>query len=152
MWSRVFSSRPRAYTLIEVLVVVVLMALVAAAFVPSLARTSRSAERDRLVADLIQLDTLARQRSLNGSQHELRWEPTTRELVLSVRQDEPQIVRQVQVPAFVEVEILSPEGVVRFNVLGQSPDYGYQVRNARSMERIDFNGLSGWYEVRSDAE
>lgn len=49
-----------------------------------------------------------------------------------------------------ELELRSEAVAVTFDANGQSQDYGYLVRSEIGVDRIDFNGLSGWYEVRSD--
>ncbi len=142
--------RLRAYTLIEVLAVVVLMGLIAAVFVPSLASTSRSSHLQRLRADLIDLDTRARQLAVQGSSIMLRWQEETRTLVLFQHRDQPRELMLVEILDQYELELRSEAVAVTFDANGQSQDYGYLVRSEIGVDRIDFNGLSGWYEVRSD--
>lgn len=142
--------RLRAYTLIEVLAVVVLMGLIAALFVPSLANTSRSSQLQRLKSDLIGLDTRARQFAVQGSSIMLRWQEETRTLVLFQYRDQPRELLSVDILDQFELELRSEAVAVMFDANGQSQDYGYLIRSEMGVDRIDFNGLSGWYEVRSD--
>lgn len=140
----------RGYTLIEVFAVVVLMGLIAAVFVPSLASTSRSSQLQRLRADLIDLDTRARQLAVQGSSVTLRWQEALRTLVLYQHLDQPRQLRSMDIPDQYELELLSEAVAVTFDANGQSPDYGYLIRSEMGVDRIDFNGLSGWHEVQSD--
>ena len=140
----------RGYTLIEVLAVVVLMGLFAAVFVPSLASTSRSSQLQRLRADLIDLDTRARQLAVQGSSVTLRLQDELRTLVLYQHLDQPRQLRSMDIPDQYELEFLSEAVAVAFDANGQSQDYGYLIRSEMGVDRIDFNGLSGWHEVRSD--
>ena len=140
----------RGYTLIEVLAVVVLMGLIAAVFVPSLASSSRSSQLQQLRADLIDLDTRARQLAVQGSSVTLRWLEAPCALVLYQHLDQPRQLHSLDVPDQYELELLSEAVAVAFDANGQSKDYGYLIRSDRGADRIDFNGLSGWHEVRSD--
>ena len=142
--------RLRAYTLIEVLAVIVLMGLLAAVFVPSLANTSRSSQLQRLRADLIDLDTRARQLAVQGSSITLRLQDEPKTLVLFQHRDPPVELLSVDVPDHFELGLQGDVVTVAFDANGQSQDYGYLIRSEMGVERIDFNGRSGWYEVRSD--
>ncbi len=142
--------RMRGYTLIEVLAVVVLMGLIAAVFVPSLASTSRLSQLQRLRADLIDLDTRARQLAVQGSSVTLRLQDEPRSLVLYQHLDQPRQLHSIVIPDEYELELLIEAIAVTFDANGQSPDYGYLIRSDMGVDRINFNGLSGWHEVRSD--
>ena len=142
-------TRSKAYTLIEVLAVVVLMGLVAAVLVPSLARASRSSQLERFKADLIQLDVSARQLALQGNTITMRWEPEARGVRLFERKYKPREVLRLIVPEQFEIEPVGFETAVKFDALGQSQGYGYQILSETGAHLVDFNGQSGWYEVYS---
>tara|TARA_E500000318_G_scaffold14854_4_gene14801 strand:- start:126 stop:584 length:459 start_codon:yes stop_codon:yes gene_type:complete len=145
-------NEPRAYTLIEVLAVVVLMGLVAAVFVPSLARASRASQIERLKADLIQMDASARQLAVQGSLVVLRMDAVGKTIRLYQRREQPQIVQSISIPERFTVESFGFEDSVVFDAHGQSQGYGYLILSEGSAQRIEFNGLSGWYEVQADAQ
>ena len=142
---------PRAFTLIEVLAVVVLMGLVAAVFVPSLARASRASQIERLKADLIQMDASARQLAVQGSLVVLRMDAVGKTIRLYQRREQPQIVQSISIPERFTVESFGFEDSVVFDAHGQSQGYGYLILGEGTIQRIEFNGLSGWYEVHTDA-
>lgn len=145
-------TRYNAYTLTEVLAVVVLIGLVAAVFVPSLARASNSSQLARLKADLIQLDVSARQLALQGNAISMRWEPEAHRMRLFVRQTEPQELLSLMVPEQFKFEPVGFETAVKFDALGQSQSYGYQILSESGAHLVDFNGQSGWYEVYSGVQ
>lgn len=146
------SSWSAGYTLIEVLAVVVLMGLLAAAFVPSLAQTSDSAERERVHAELIGLDARARQHAQTGRRCELRWDGTSRSMRLIEGAEQSVVLKAVSVPEWIELDVEGGATSVEMNALGQSVHYAYMLRADSWSTRLSFNGLSGWYEVRSDAK
>ncbi len=141
----------RAYTLTEVLAVVVLMGLGAAVLVPSLARVSRASQIERLKADLIQMDASARQLAVQGSQVVLRMYAGEKTIRLYQGRNRPQIIQSMPVPERFNVESFGFEDSVVFDGHGQSQGYGYLILGEGTTQRIEFNGLSGWYEVHTDA-
>lgn len=149
---RVSSHWSTGYTLIEVLAVVILMGLLAAAFVPALARTSDSVERERVLAELIGLDARARQHARTGRRCELRWDGTGRSMRLIEGTQQPVVLRAVPVPDRIELDMEGDATRVEMNAFGQSAHYAYALRAEAWSTRLSFNGMSGWYEVRSDAK
>ncbi len=139
-----------AYTLIEVLAVIVLMGLVAAALVPSLAQTSARADRARLLADVVHLDTQARQLASTGQVHLIRWESERVTLrTPSVTSSSSSVIKEIQIPDHFEIERIDNERDLVFNTLGQSPNYTVVVRSDSWAQVIAFNGRSGWYKLET---
>lgn len=136
-----------AYTLIEVLAVLVLMGLMAAALVPSLAQSSARADRTRLLADVVHLDAHARQLASAGQVHVVRLESERVSLrTLSVASSNGPVIKDLQIPDHIEIELIDDEGDIVFNTLGQSPNYTVVVRSGSWAQAIAFNGRSGWYK------
>jgi len=147
MNAHTLKTRSEAYTLLEVLVVVVLMGLLAAAFVPSLAATSDKAEREQLISELVQTDVQARQLGQQGNWCMLRWDELEQTISLIVHQESPEVVRSIEAPEHVDIDFLSGETPVVFNAFGQSRHYGYELISEQWSSILEFNGTSGWYEV-----
>ena len=139
-----------AYTLIEVLVVIVLLGLVAAALVPSLAQASARADRTRLLADVMYLDAQARQLASTGQVHMLRWETERVSLrTVSVTSSSSLAIKDVQIPDHFEIELIDGARDIVFNTLGQSPNYTVLVQSGSWAQAIAFNGRSGWYKLET---
>jgi prepilin-type N-terminal cleavage/methylation domain-containing protein len=146
------AKRSRGYTLIEVLAVVVLMGLVAAVFVPSLVGASRSTQLKQLQSDLIQLDVQARRLAVQGNLVTIRWEPEISGVRVFQGRERPQEMINLMIPGRFELSPVGFENAVVFNSLGQTQSYGYRIRSESGSNRVDFNGLSGWYEVHHIGE
>ena len=146
------SRRLKAYTLLEVLVVLVLMGLLAASLIPALATTSNNARSDQLINDLIQIDFRARQLAQTGSGCRLQWDESQRSVQLIAGREASEPLQQVELPDEVNIDIDWKQRVIPLNSFGQTPEYGYRLTSERWSARLAFNGLSGWYEVIPDAE
>lgn len=139
-----------AYTLIEVLAVIVLMGLVAATLVPSLAQSSARADRTRLLADVVHLDAQARQLASTGQVHVIRWESERVTLRTPfVASSSSPVVKDVQIPDRFEIELIDGDRDILFNALGQSPNYTVVVRSDSWAQVIAINGRSGWYKLET---
>lgn len=145
-------TRGKAYTLLEVLVVVVLMGLLAASILPALASTTDTAKRDQLLDMIVHLDVQARQLAQQGRRCMLRWDQSQRTIGLIDQKDSEQIVQVIRIPESIEFGSLSDDRIVEFNTFGQSRNYGYSMSASGWSARIEFNGLSGWYTDERDEQ
>ncbi len=142
------SHQPRvapAYTLLEALVIVVLMGLIAAVIVPRFAGISDQADRDRLIAELVKLDTQARQLAQQRKWCMVRWDENGRSFELVQGRLQPQTIRSVRLNQRLEFEERF-EPVV-FDAFGRSQDYAFRLSDGRVSIELRFNGVSGWCEV-----
>ena len=137
-----------AYTLIEVLAVVVLMGLVFAALVPNLVGASDRAGLDRLVAELIDLDGRARLLATHDGACLIEHELGAGKVSLRVPAVELSQTYIISAPPAVGIEIEGDEQRVVFDGLGESRSYSYLITAPSTRIRLAFNGQSGWYELR----
>lgn len=146
---RLAEHRAAAYTLLEVLVVVVLMGLVTASIVPRIGLASARADHARLVHDLVELDRAARMSARQGHWCMVDWQAEERRMRLVQGLAEPRIGRTVEIGERIVIETIGFDEPVVFDAFGQSRDYGYRVlAEQRVIAELRFNGRSGWYEVR----
>lgn len=144
--------RRTAYTLIEALVVIVLMGLIASLVLPALASRSQRAKHEQFVSSLIRLDTRARQLAQRHTGAIIEYKSQDRLAVLSIIGTDG--LHQTDTLQWPENAMLELQGFgqgdeqrVRFDQLGQSVDYTYEIRFEPYHARLSFNGLSGWYEL-----
>ncbi len=150
MVSGAYSTSTRAYTLIEVVAVVVLIGLFASAFAPGLARRSRSAQLEDFKSRLVEFDVLARQLALKGSRVTVRCELYAGTVRLIEQRDLAEEVRRIAVPVMVELQPIGFDTEVGFDANGCTQGYGFMIRTDSSVDRLAFHGISGWYEVTRD--
>lgn len=148
MQLRCLSRVALAYTLLEVLVVVVLMGLIAAVLIPRLAGTTTKANRDRLVSELIQLDAHARLLARRGERCTLRWDPEQHSVDLLHDRSSPKPVRVIGLDE--QFFLIDQLDAVEFDSFGRSKDYTLRVWDDQMSVELRFNGVSGWHEVRAD--
>jgi len=144
-------GRQLAFTLVEMLVVLVLMGLIAAAIAPNLAGTTHRTQLDQLIAELIDLDAQAR---VSASVHKacyFEYDDLQEQIVLRVIDEQAVDVQTINVPRFVTVELeeISEQSapVVVFDRLGHTFDYSYTIILEEETIRLSVNGLTGWHEV-----
>ena len=144
-------SRRLAFTLVEMLVVLVLMGLIAATIAPNLAGTTQRTHLDQLIAKLIDLDAQAR---VTASAHKacyFEYDDLQEQIVLRVIDEQAVDIQTIDIPGFVTVELeeLSEQStpVVIFNRLGHTSDYNYTIINEEETVRLSVNGLTGWHEI-----
>ncbi len=140
-----------AFTLVEMLVVLVLMGLIAAAVAPNLAGTAQRTQLDQLIAELIDLDAQAR---VTASAHKVcyfEYDDLQQQIVLSVIDEQAVDIQTIDIPGFVTVELekisVQTAPVVIFNRLGHTSDYSYTIILEGETIRLSVNGLSGWHEI-----
>lgn len=143
-------SNAKAYTLIEVVAVVVLIGLIASAFAPTLARRSRSAQLEAFKSRLIEFDVLARQLALKGNQVSVRCEPEGGTVRLFEHRDRLAEIRSLPIPGMIELQPIGFDAAVVFDANGCTQGYGYVIQTDSAVHRLAFHGISGWYEVTRD--
>lgn len=147
------SQRPTsasAFTLIEVLSVVVLVGLIAGALAPNLARRSRSAQLERFKSGLIEFDALARQLALKGGRVSVRYETDDEAVRLFEQRERPMEIRSLPVPDTIQLHPIGFDSAVVFDANGCTRGYGYMIQADSAVHRLAFHGVSGWYEVTRD--
>jgi len=147
------SQSRTGFTLLELTAVVVLIAMVAAAVVPGLARGSIESARRQLVAGLIDLDARAR---LNASRNDACFlsvdEDTNQIVLMIVEGSETFTLDRVEIPEGVSVGLVSDGAEISFDQAGHAETYGYEISIDAHITRIRFNGLTGWYEIEEGGE
>ena len=145
-----------AFTLVEMLVVLVLMGMIAATIAPNLAGTTRRTQTDKFIADLIDLDAKAR---VLAGRHQVCYfeiENTKNQITLSVIDEQVEPVQTIEIPEFATIvfDQNTDQGqmVKTFNRLGHTSDYGYTITVDETTIRIAFNGLTGWHEVSREVQ
>jgi len=140
-----------AFTLVEMLVVLVLMGMIAAAIAPNLAGTTQRTQLDQLIAELIDLDAQARVASSAHMACYIEYDDFQEQIVLRVIDEQAVDVQTIDIPGFVTVELEknSEQGapVVVFDRLGHTSDYSYTIILEEAMIRLSVNGLTGWHEI-----
>lgn len=139
------NDRAHAYTLLEVLIVVVLMGLIASVLIPRLAGISDQADRNRLIAELVQLDAQARQLAQQGHWCMVRWDEGEHSLELVQGSTHPQTIRVAKLNQTQDLDHRFEP--VMFDAFGRSQDYAYRLSDSRASIDLRFNGISGWHEV-----
>lgn len=153
MTRRAPSTRALAFTLIETIAVVVLMAIVTAALLPAFARRSDQTNEADLVARLITLDQQARIAAPRHDACFLEVDPQKQLIrLVAVDNDRSIELTRAAFPAQTEARLAESAERVGFSGVGRSSNYEYRiVRNARELARLRFNGLTGWYELERTA-
>ena len=144
------TSRCLGFTLVELLVVLVLFALIAASVAPNLSGTTRKAQIDTLISGLIDLD--ARARVLAGIHRVcyIQYDQEQLRLQLTVIDQESALVQEIEIPNFAALDIGQEMTAIVYNQLGQTDDYLYTVETGEETILIGFNGLSGWHDIQRE--
>lgn len=147
--------RKSGLTLVEVLATIVLLGLVAAAFLESFGGVTERARARALVRDLVQLDARARLHARTGATVAVAVDPA-KERVVAVARPSGKILAQVQWPEGSEVALFA-DGAARAKAVtieagGSSVDYSFDVKGIAGTTRIDVSGLTGWTTTASVSE
>ncbi len=143
------SALPRrslAFTFIELLSVVVLLALAASVGAVAVAGASDSARIRSAAAMLRGLDSRARLSAQTGGPVVIESSDDGR--IVSVRR-EHDVLSRIKLPDGVRVCLADPEGVrvvhaVRIGSHGRCGDYGFVLRHGEIVSRWTVNGATGW--------
>ncbi len=152
--------RDRAFTLVELLAVLLLMALLATAVTLSLKGVLRDAELRNAASQLIQFDRLAREQARRSNRpSQLHFEPQARRVrSVDVRTQKAQ-GRELQLPAGVSIEQVRTawqarddiDVVVPCSARGQTGSYAVLLRGAGQRRLwLVVTGLSGTTETERD--
>lgn len=137
---------PRAFTLVEVLAVIVIMAIIAASLAASLGGASDQAQFMQVLADLRDLDARGRMfaRTSEGAA-ELAIDADARRIRLSGAGSDD-VVAQRSWPGGVSVTFSADRPVtsVIFDRAGRSIDYSVRITADSSRATLRFCGLTGW--------
>tara|TARA_R110002072_G_C7977582_1_gene535731 strand:+ start:9140 stop:9598 length:459 start_codon:yes stop_codon:yes gene_type:complete len=142
-----FHRKDLGYTLVELLVVMLLLGLMAAMTAPNLFATSQRAKQEKLVAELIDLDTRARVLSGRHDMCLIRFSENQSQIQLVVVNEDLMVIQRVQIPDYATAEFNRAIDTIEFDRLGRSKDYGYQILFDELSIKVRFNGLSGWHET-----
>lgn len=137
-----------AFTLIETLVVVLLLAMVSTAVVTSVSAPAERARFDGAVRAVLELDAIGRAEAQRTGPISLSSQPA--ELLLRNADDDVVFSREVGT-AIVHIETQLDGDIVEINTLGRSDDYIVTVTLGPLTERWAVAGLTGWVE-RDDSE
>lgn len=137
------------YTLLEVMVVVVLMGMVAMVMIPRFVGMTSKVSMDRLIAEIVHLDTQSRQLAQQGHWCMMQWDEQSNELRLVQGRSDPQLVKRLQLDPSYAV-MLSSDPIV-FDALGQTDNYSISISHNEVTKSLRFSGLSGWHEVTDAA-
>jgi len=148
MFARKPTFRCSGFTLVELLVVLVLFALIAATIAPNLSGTTRRTQIDSLIAGLVDLD--ARARVLAGKHQVcyIQYDQINMRLQLTVIDEVSALVQEIVVPDFAAMGIDQDATAITYNRLGQTDDYLYIVDTGEETIRVGFSGLSGWHDIQ----
>lgn len=137
------------YTLLEVMVVVVLMGMIAMALIPKLVGITSKVSMDRLIAEIVHLDTQSRQLAQQDQWCMLQWDEQSNAIELVQGRSNPHLITRVQFDPSYAVEL--PSGPIEFDLLGQTGNYSISISHNGHSKTLRFNGLTGWHEELADA-
>ena len=136
----------RAFTLIEVLAVVVLVATAAGVLGVSLARTDAAAEGRRAEGTLKDLDRRARLAATRDGPVRLTLTRTAnRTTVRLVGASTTLAEATFRASAYLSIEDAETDAV-RYSSGGRSPDFRVRIEHAERTAGFDVAGLTGWVE------
>lgn len=139
-----------AFTLVEMLAVVVLLGLAASLGAVGLASADSHARFERAVAIALDADAQARLLARGGAPVRMVLEPDERGSdILIVKSDSR--VRELSLPHGVHVAWIDPESgallsEIRYDTLGQSPEYLLRASDGDRTQVWRITGLTGWAE------
>lgn len=149
MTNRHITNLRSGYTLLEVMVVVVMMGMVAMVMIPRFVGMTSKVSMDRLIAEIVHLDTRSRQLAQQGHWCMMQRDEQSNELRLMQGRSDPQLVQRLQIDPSYTV-MLSLDRIV-FNTLGQTDSYSISISHGEISKSLRFNGLTGWHEVADAA-
>ena len=137
----------RGLTLVEVLLVVALLGLIAAALMGSWGEPSERVAFRALLQDVRNLDARARAAARTGKPVVLSVDPARRRLLVHARFG-GEVVSDLELPEDAEVRVVRDNAVrgtsVAFAPYGTSCDYALDVQRGVARARVEFAGLTGW--------
>lgn len=144
-----------AFTLIELLAVIVIASLVTAMGAISMGGVMRQTQFQRTIAALADLDARARMHARSsGAAMLVMFDSERRQVTLTRRglplEDPVTRLSVVDVPGEIDLQYDMPHQrhtAILFDRLGTSIDYAVEVRDAISARRLEFAGLSGDVKV-----
>lgn len=127
--------------------VLTLMGLLTAMIAPNIFSTSMRAEQEKLVAELIDLDTRARVLSGRHDGCSIKINTDRTKIQLVVVDEIPTLIKMVQIPHYASLKHTQEFNIIDFDRIGRSINYGYTLDFNERQVRIKFNGLTGWHEI-----
>ena len=148
MPSRCVRLTMKGFTLIEMLAVIALISLAAAALIPNLVAAGRSADMLRVIARVREIDSRARTYARTSGHVILVWIDSENRSILMVESDTGMTLGEVEIEPNISlsIEVDGHGAKIVFDRLGHSADYRVELRGNGSAARLSVAGLTGFFQ------